>query len=714
MLNFKPKQYLITLNKLQYFTPARNRWKVIAESIGIPNLQDEAAKELADDISYRLKHIIQDAAKFMNHAKRVKLMQSDVDSALKCKNIENRPFRFASGGGRELHFIEEKEVDLNDLLQNLNPKAPLEAALRSHWLVIDGVQPTIPENPPPVAKNVQKLESVDPINKKPISETSGKPTTGKQKLKNVETVQIKQLATHELSVEQQLYYKEITEACVGSDETRRTEALQSLACDPGLHEMLPRMCTFIIEGVRVNVVQNNLALLIYLMRMVKALLDNQSLYLEKYLHELIPAVTTCIVSKQLCMRPELDNHWALRDFASRLMAQICKNFNTSTNNIQTRITRMFTNALQQNDKVPFPSLYGALQGLSELGPEVVRILILPHIKYIGSKIETHLEGNLQSNIDKIASSLIKQLLVKVLAPVLKSLRNPPDNLDEYRQEYGYLGAALHVAVAKARAQPAAVAPAATTCSATGNIATMGTAIARTVATPSAILQQQSSAPGRTIVMNPGSRVPQAQGNQKFVFVQQRAQTSSGQVQTLQQQQQIVKSTRAAKSGANAAETGRGFQPRFRPGAKRHDRQPAAGFRRAKTELHDTAEQPEGTPQCGRFVASSLEVFSQGEEGIYIFPTNLCNLDFHTPCEVTVKWVEAIQTKLPMCIGGAIFGAERLKPKHRKLYTEKYLPWAIKTGKNMDFLLNIYFEKRWEQNVQELCQEINMVPLKLEE
>lgn len=60
------------------------------------------------------------------------------------------------------------------------------------------------------------------------------------------------------------------------------EALQSLACDPGLHEMLPRMCTFIAEGVRVNVVQNNLALLIYLMRMVKALLDNQSLYLEKY------------------------------------------------------------------------------------------------------------------------------------------------------------------------------------------------------------------------------------------------------------------------------------------------------------------------------------------------------------------------------------------------------------------------------------------------
>lgn len=42
-----------------------------------------------------------------------------------------------------------------------------------------------------------------------------------QKLRNVETVHVKQLATHELSVEQQLYYKEITEACVGSDEGRR-------------------------------------------------------------------------------------------------------------------------------------------------------------------------------------------------------------------------------------------------------------------------------------------------------------------------------------------------------------------------------------------------------------------------------------------------------------------------------------------------------------
>ena len=51
--------------------------------------------------------------------------------------------------------------------------------------------------------------------------------------------------------------------------------------------MLPRLCTFIAEGVRVNVVQNNLAPVIYLMRMVKALLSNQTLYLEKYVSVII-------------------------------------------------------------------------------------------------------------------------------------------------------------------------------------------------------------------------------------------------------------------------------------------------------------------------------------------------------------------------------------------------------------------------------------------
>ncbi|XP_017842210.1 transcription initiation factor TFIID subunit 6 isoform X2 [Drosophila busckii] len=440
--------------------------KVIAESIGVGSLSDDAAKELAEDVSIKLKRIVQDAAKFMHHAKRQKLSIKDIDMSLKVRNVEPQygfvakdfiPFRFASGGGRELHFTEDKEIDLSEITSNSNVKIPLDITLRSHWFVVDGIQPTVPENPAPLSKDSQFLDSVNPVIKLDQGlnkDAAGKPTTGKiHKLKNVETIHVKQLATHELSVEQQLYYKEITEACVGSDEPRRAEALQSLGSDPGLHEMLPRMCTFIAEGVKVNVVQNNLALLIYLMRMVRALLDNPSLFLEKYLHELIPSVMTCIVSKQLCMRPELDNHWALRDFASRLMAQICKTFNTLTNNLQTRVTRIFSKALQ-NDKTHLSSLYGSIAGLSELGGEVIKVFIIPRLKFISERIEPHLMGTSMSNTDKTAAGHIRAMLQKCCPPILKQMRSAPDAAEEYKNDYGFLGPSLCQAVIKVRNSPA--------------------------------------------------------------------------------------------------------------------------------------------------------------------------------------------------------------------------------------------------------------------
>ncbi len=55
-----------------------------------------------------------------------------------------------------------------------------------------------------------------------------------------------------------------------------------MTLDPGLHQLLPRLALFISEGVRYNIAQNNLAILIYLMRMARSLIENKNLYLEKY------------------------------------------------------------------------------------------------------------------------------------------------------------------------------------------------------------------------------------------------------------------------------------------------------------------------------------------------------------------------------------------------------------------------------------------------
>lgn len=141
-------------------------------------------------------------------------------------------------------------------------------------------------------------------------------------------------------------------------------------------------------------------------------------------------MVTCVVSKQLCMRPEIDNHWALRDFASRLMAQICKMFNTPTNNVQTRITRVFTNATN-SDKTALPSVYGALEGncnnnqfvidnniffyvlgLAELGTETIKVFVIPRVHLISDRLDS--PDVTQNNVDRISGNQIKHLLCVIL------------------------------------------------------------------------------------------------------------------------------------------------------------------------------------------------------------------------------------------------------------------------------------------------------------
>jgi hypothetical protein len=132
--------------------------------------------------------------------------------------------------------------------------------------VIEGSQPAVPENPAP-------------------PRDTGSPTRDESQLpamaaRRVEQVQMKAVTTHALSLvsdllprdgrigrlqEEQVYYKEILEACLSLDDTRRLvsplslmlpypmlvmqEALHSLRTEAGLQSLLPRFALAIAEGV---------------------------------------------------------------------------------------------------------------------------------------------------------------------------------------------------------------------------------------------------------------------------------------------------------------------------------------------------------------------------------------------------------------------------------------------------------------------------------
>ncbi|XP_052862095.1 ubiquinone biosynthesis protein COQ4 homolog, mitochondrial [Anopheles cruzii] len=90
--------------------------------------------------------------------------------------------------------------------------------------------------------------------------------------------------------------------------------------------------------------------------------------------------------------------------------------------------------------------------------------------------------------------------------------------------------------------------------------------------------------------------------------------------------------------------------------------------------------------------------------VFGMPTNMLG-------EVTIKWIEALSTGLPMCYGGAVFGAFRLRPKQRQNYLRQYLPWALRSGRRIRPLMTVYWEKRWKQDITELRKELNIELMK---
>ncbi|KAL3991150.1 hypothetical protein ACH3XW_34700 [Acanthocheilonema viteae] len=424
--------------------------KVVAESVGVASLPDVCASQIAVQTTYAVKMVIEQAKKFTVHGRRKRVTAEDIDSAFTMSGYpplfgftvkEGLPFRFAGSLGRDLFITDDRDVEITPVVNAPAAKLPLETNIKSHWLVIDGVQPAVPENPAPV------METEAPIT---VATERAAIDTGlsilskaHRSLRQTEQVQIKTTSTHALSVEQQVFFKEITEAIMGSDDTRRTEALYSLQTDAGLQQLLPRFSVAIVEGVRCNIVQHNLAILIYLMRMIQSLANNPALSLERCLHELLPSVLSCILSRQLCARPETDNHWALREFSSRLLANMCRSYNIS--HLRSRVTQVLAQ-VWRDENCTLAALYGSLYALNELGVDTVHSVVIPRAAQLHNDLRKIMSDK-PNIVDKLAAEKLQNFVIKVLVHFVKTQK--PVGLKEvadYQNMFGGFGEVVYKAV----------------------------------------------------------------------------------------------------------------------------------------------------------------------------------------------------------------------------------------------------------------------------
>ncbi len=267
----------------------------------------DVAAALGPDIEYRVREIVQEAIKFMKHSKRERLTCPDVTHALQLHNVEqlfgyratHQPNTYlrASATSGTLYFPQDDVVDFNKLLQTPLPPVPRDATFSVHWLAIEGVQPAIPQNP-----SLKKSAQAAALRKKKLNPL------------------VKPIVAHVLSVELQKYFEEVTTAVMGSDENKLSLAVGSVTADPGLNDLLPYFCQFVADEVTKNL--RNLSVLRNLMRFTGGLLASEHMHLEPYLHQLLPAILTCVVGKTLCNDPATEDHWSLRNSAAALIEKV--------------------------------------------------------------------------------------------------------------------------------------------------------------------------------------------------------------------------------------------------------------------------------------------------------------------------------------------------------------------------------------------------------
>ncbi|XP_013406678.1 TAF6-like RNA polymerase II p300/CBP-associated factor-associated factor 65 kDa subunit 6L [Lingula anatina] len=367
------------MEEKRYAIISRESIRLFAEAEGHSEVTESVAALLAEDATYRLREAVQSSCQYMRHSKRRRLTTEDFNKALSASDVEiiygqgsGEPSTFRQTAGGELHFVEDREVNLAGMaLGGCGPQNPGSTSIKTHWLAVEGTHKGAP--------------------------TSGGKQNGK--------------VNKGISADLQTYYDNMTMAILGNDDELMRIALEDLRTNARILPLMPYLVNFISQGVRT--VSHDVSQLTKLLHTVKAVISNPSLFLEPrpYLNHLVQGIMYCLLEPLAASINPLNDHWALRDYAARLLAQVLNKWSSQVNQLAQKNIKILNEVLVDLTKPPC-SHYGTVMGMASLGTAVTEQYILPNLPILMKHLENILNNNtfgnaqLKADASKVVGALL--------------------------------------------------------------------------------------------------------------------------------------------------------------------------------------------------------------------------------------------------------------------------------------------------------------------
>jgi len=243
--------------------------------------------------------------------------------------------------------LDDPVLDLGEVLEKTEVEVPLDVTLHSHWLLINGLRPDIPENQAGL----------------PVDNSS-------HQLSSSEDPKVVTSVTHQLSNEQQLYYNAFLSSLSRGDHFPGFR--QSLSSDSSLAQLVP----YLTRSLYTMTMETcDLDQLDRAMDLMGALCSNPYLNIEAYLHQVMPALLSGLLRSGLSE----DQHWAYRRKSALIIAAVVNRYMETFEDLQQRTLEfLVTTALDRTKKTD--TVYGALYAITAFGPAAVQALVIPNIR----------------------------------------------------------------------------------------------------------------------------------------------------------------------------------------------------------------------------------------------------------------------------------------------------------------------------------------------